>query len=607
MRIFPNRAPSGCCPGASKQQKVAADPYFRLAWDLTRRLAIDKPDLIHVQYTAPLINRVPVVVTVHDVSFIEHPEYFTALRRTQLRFNVARTVKLADRIITVSEFSRDAILRAYPVSPDKVRVIPNAVSSEFRVVSRGRATQAIHERFGIRAPFIFSVGDLQPRKNHIGLITAFTALTAAHPELNHQLVIAGQNTWFTPKVRAAAQASGLASRIHFTGFVSDADLVRLYNACDCFVFPSFYEGFGLPILEAMACGRAVACSNTSAMPEVADGAGLLFDPRNPASIARAMADILARQRNCAKEWKAADYSGLLILPGGKARWLRCRFIARWPGVAVDEVKSQRPTASALAEATNRAYSNTPCDLPGSDDQGYTPVSDALASAMQLAVFCGMVALALQLGAQTKSVPAKVAQTASAQSGPAKPALTGFPFTNESLTYTVNWPSGLTLGEAHLSATGISTGWRFELSLDASVPGFAVKDTYRSTASAELCSETFSKDLSHGSRKSGEKVTDRQGNVDGDAHAREWRRQQHNHGAGLCSRRAHVSVLRAPRTGSGPRARRAGSDFRCDLQRLAAICGRGNDSGRREARADRQGDLPRARTGVRHTVRRLLRS
>jgi len=133
---------------------------------------------------------------------------------------------------------------------------------------------------------------LQPRKNHIGLITAFASLAASHPELDHHLVITGQDTWFSPRVHAAAQASGVASRIHFTGFVSDADLVRLYNACDCFVFPSFYEGFGLPILEAMACGRAVACSNTSAMPEVADGAGLLFDPRNPASIARAIADIL---------------------------------------------------------------------------------------------------------------------------------------------------------------------------------------------------------------------------------------------------------------------------------------------------------------------------
>ena len=286
-------------PGAEKlvprkfqTEQVSSNPYLRLGRDLTRRIAADKPDLLHVQYTAPLINRVPVVSTVHDVSFIENPEYFPATRRSQLRYTVARTIKLAARIITVSEFSRDAILRAYPVSPDKVRVIPNAASPEFRVVARGRAAHAIRDHFGVEAPFIFSVGDLQPRKNHIGLINAFARLLAEHPNLPHHLILAGQNTWFTPRVMAAAHASGVASRIHFTGFVSDSDLIQLYNACDCFVFPSFYEGFGLPILEAMACGCAVACSNTSAMPEVAEGAGLLFDPRNPASIARSMADVL---------------------------------------------------------------------------------------------------------------------------------------------------------------------------------------------------------------------------------------------------------------------------------------------------------------------------
>jgi hypothetical protein len=126
--------------------------------------------------------------------------------------------------------------------------------------------------------------------------------------------------------------------------------------------------------------------------------------------------------------------------------------------------------------------------------------------MRLAGLCGMVALAMQVGGQTKPVQSKGAPGASGPTSPAKPSLTGFPFTNESLTYSVNWPSGLTLGDAHLSSTGISTGWKFELSLDAGVPGFAVKDTYRSTASAELCSETFSKDLSHGSRKGSETVT-----------------------------------------------------------------------------------------------------
>jgi glycosyltransferase involved in cell wall biosynthesis len=106
------------------------------------------------------------------------------------------------------------------------------------------------------------------------------------------LVIAGKDTWFAPQIHEVAKNSRIADRILFTGFVEDDDLLRLYNACDCFVFPSLYEGFGIPILEAMACGRAVACSNTSSMPEVADGAGILFDPGSKSEIARALADIL---------------------------------------------------------------------------------------------------------------------------------------------------------------------------------------------------------------------------------------------------------------------------------------------------------------------------
>jgi glycosyltransferase involved in cell wall biosynthesis len=112
------------------------------------------------------------------------------------------------------------------------------------------------------------------------------------PQLGHRLVIAGKDTWYAPSVREAARASGVADRIHFTGFVADQDLLMLYGACDMFAFPSFYEGFGLPILEAMACGRAVACSNTSALPEVADAAAIFFDPQSEEEIARAMADLL---------------------------------------------------------------------------------------------------------------------------------------------------------------------------------------------------------------------------------------------------------------------------------------------------------------------------
>jgi glycosyltransferase involved in cell wall biosynthesis len=171
-------------------------------------------------------------------------------------------------------------------------VVPNAVSSAFRPISRESAAAWVHRRFGISAPFVLSVGDLQPRKNQIGLIRAFERLTAACPELPHHLVLVGKETWYAGKVRQAARQSGCAGRIHFPGFVEDDELLQFYGASDLFLFPSYYEGFGLPILEAMACGRAVACSNTSAMPEVADAAAILFDPLSVEEMTRAMRDLL---------------------------------------------------------------------------------------------------------------------------------------------------------------------------------------------------------------------------------------------------------------------------------------------------------------------------
>jgi glycosyltransferase involved in cell wall biosynthesis len=273
-------------------RRVAANPFLRLGCDLQRRLWTDRPDLVHVQYTAPLGCSVPVVASVHDISFLEYPEFLPAPRVWQLRWTVRRTVLSAARVLTGSEFSRDAILRAYGLPPEKVVVVPNAAGSNFRMVAREAATAEVLRRFRIPGPFILTVGDLQVRKNQIGLIRAFTELVHAQPHLRHSLVLAGKDTWFASKVREAARQSGVSSRIHFTGFVSDDDLLYLYNACDLFVFPSLYEGFGIPVLEAMACGRAVCASNTSAIPEVADGAAILFDPRSVPEITRSLLDLL---------------------------------------------------------------------------------------------------------------------------------------------------------------------------------------------------------------------------------------------------------------------------------------------------------------------------
>jgi len=284
--------PSPWVPARFAVRRVSANPFLRLGFDLSAKLQQDRPDLLHVQYTAPLRCPVPVVVSVHDVSFLEHPEFFPRFRAMQLRWSVQRTVRFAAKILTLSEFSSAAIQRAYGVSSDDVVVAPLAAAPEFRTFHIDNALDAVRSRFQLPAPYILSVGDLQPRKNQIGLILAFAELVKNFPQLRHRLVLAGKETWFSPKVREAARSSGVSDRIRFLGFVTDQDLLHLYNACDLFVFPSFYEGFGLPILEAMACGRAVTCSNTSAMPEVADGAAILFNPHSTTEMTRAMADLL---------------------------------------------------------------------------------------------------------------------------------------------------------------------------------------------------------------------------------------------------------------------------------------------------------------------------
>ena len=279
-------------PARFIQREVSGNSLARLGLDLSRKLREDRPDLIHVQYTAPLSCPVPILVSVHDVSFIEHPEYFPWHRVVQLRITVKRTVQRAVKVITPSEFSRNAITKAYGLDQSKVEVVPIAVSPAFRPVARDAAAGYVASRFGVSSPFILTVGDLQPRKNQIGLIRAYESLMLANPSLRQKLVIVGQKTWFSSHVVDAAASSKVAERIQFTDFVNDDELLQLYNACDLMVFPSFYEGFGLPILEAMACGRAVACSNTSAMPEVANAAAILFNPYSSQDIARAMHDVL---------------------------------------------------------------------------------------------------------------------------------------------------------------------------------------------------------------------------------------------------------------------------------------------------------------------------
>jgi glycosyltransferase involved in cell wall biosynthesis len=279
-------------PPSVRLRWVSKNPFLRLGGELSAKLRADRPDLVHVQYTAPLFCPVPIVVTIHDVSFMEYPEFLPAPRAFQLQISTRHTLRRAARIITISEFSRQHIARVFGVDPEVIAVTPLAAQESFRVMNRELAASLVRERLGIDRPYVLHVGDLHPRKNQIGLIRAFRELLAAHPSLPHLLVLAGKHTWFAPKVLDEVRRSGLQERIVIPGFVEDESLPALYNAADVFVFPSFYEGFGLPVVEAMACGRPIVCSGATALPEVVDGAGLFFDPHNVGDQTRALRDIL---------------------------------------------------------------------------------------------------------------------------------------------------------------------------------------------------------------------------------------------------------------------------------------------------------------------------
>lgn len=278
-------------PASITTHQVSPNPFLRLGLQLGARAQQLDAALLHVQYTGPLHSRVPLVVSVHDVSFIEHPEFFSWARRSQLAVTVRRTVERAAVVICPSDFSRQRVLDVYDLPDSKVVTIHTAVSNHFRPIAKDVAKQHVRALLGFDGPFVLSVGDLRKRKNQPALIRAFSQVMAEHPALTHHLVLAGKPADPADAFKEA-ERSPFRPRIHFLNFVDDAALPHLYNACDVFAFPSWYEGFGLPVLEAMACGAPVICSNTTAIPEVADSAALLFNPHQDGHIALALRDLL---------------------------------------------------------------------------------------------------------------------------------------------------------------------------------------------------------------------------------------------------------------------------------------------------------------------------
>jgi glycosyltransferase involved in cell wall biosynthesis len=267
---------------------LSASRARRLLWDLPRQLWRDRPDVLHVQYAAPFPCPAPVVATIHDLSFVDVPQFFSATERALLRAAVGRTARMAQRVVTVSEFSKHRLMSVYGLPEERVVVAPNAAGPHFHPSNPILPLNL--------SPYILMVGDLQPRKNHVGAIRAFAAFGESRAESRrYRLKIAGRETSFAGEIRREAAASGAGERIDFLGYVPDHELPALYRGADCCLYPSFYEGFGLPVLEAMACGTPVVTSRGTALEEVAGDAAVLAAPDAPREIALAIAAAIARR------------------------------------------------------------------------------------------------------------------------------------------------------------------------------------------------------------------------------------------------------------------------------------------------------------------------
>jgi glycosyltransferase involved in cell wall biosynthesis len=251
----------------------------------------DRLDLLHVTYTLSPWLPCPAVVTVHDISYRTHPETFSLRDRLLLAAAVPRSMHRAARVITVSEAARRDIIRHYRLPAAKVVAIHNGVEETFRPVTDPAALAAVRARYGLPERYILAVGNLQPRKNLRRLIEAFAVLRAARGD-DCRLVLVGQPFWRHEELGRVVAAHGLGEAVIATGYVPAGDLPAIYSAATLFAYPSLYEGFGLPPLEAMACGTPVVASDTSSLPEVVGDAGLLVDPLDTVALARVLASVL---------------------------------------------------------------------------------------------------------------------------------------------------------------------------------------------------------------------------------------------------------------------------------------------------------------------------
>jgi glycosyltransferase involved in cell wall biosynthesis len=278
--------------GADHVERVAlphGGGLARLGWQLAAARRRHRIDLLHVQYRLPLVPLGPCACTVHDTLFETHPQFFEPGFVRMSRFTSRIAMRRSALLFTVSEFSRGEMVRLYGVDPGRIAITHNAIDARRfhpeRTDDAGATGIAAVRALGlVPGGYICTVGRLEPRKNHVNLLRAYAMLPPGRPPL----VIVGQRDFDSEPIHAAVRELGLGPDVHFLDNVPDGALPALVRHCRVFAYPSFAEGFGMPVLEAMASGVPVVTSSTTSLPEVAGEAAITADPHSPSDIARAL-------------------------------------------------------------------------------------------------------------------------------------------------------------------------------------------------------------------------------------------------------------------------------------------------------------------------------